>query len=75
MDTGKRDPRVDPAKGDLVRVGTTVRRVLRAERGGVWWVDNDRWIGCSHGGAEDLDQWRRDCSTATILHVAGEGEG
>ncbi len=65
-----RDPRVDPRPGDVVRVQMVARRVLRAERGGIWWVDNDRWSGCSHGGAVALDDWRLECADAEVVHVA-----
>lgn len=68
--TAQRDPRVSPQAGDVVRVGTMFRRVLRAGRGGVWWIDNDRWRGCSCGGAISSEQWVKDCSAAEVVHVA-----
>jgi len=71
MDTGKRDPRVDPTNGDLVRVGEFVRRVIRAERGGVWWIHDDHEIG-ETAGLCSLKNWRLDCATATVVTVAGE---
>ncbi len=73
----KRDPRVDPMPGDVVRMTTlatpgTVRTVSTVETIGaqtaVWYSFNDGFR--TGGGSRWLSEWRGECADAEIVMVA-----
>ncbi len=73
MDTGKRDPRLDPQPRDVLRMRSGYLRLVRQRYGNmVVWSRSPtgkRFYGCWE---MPIESWISDCATATVVTVAGE---
>ena len=66
MTEPKRDPRIDPLVGDVVRKGTKERQAVSVEGGNIYYVTKE-------GGKEKLcwiTTWRDWCDKAVVVTKA-----
>ena len=71
-----RDPKRYPREGDVVKPHRAPQRtVIKVDEYGILFhrAPVHDSLGSYH--RHSLEEWREACVTATVIHIAGEGEG